>query len=296
MSSDSHHRDTIFPGSLPVGIHPVAQHGVELAQPSVLPFNLPIVPTPIPQKRIKQNVEACNAVLVLRESPWKTYEQFLELNFGTNQDMPILRIKTVLPNDPDSSLAIMKNFSSYDQIRAIRRIEHPHFLTALRIFHTESTYHVAFEFMPLSLLELAGSPEIDEDCLAAIVGQVLDGLSYLEREKLEHGQLTSSNILINLDGSVKIWGYEGVRVISSSRTDIRALGVIIMELMQGYTKEDGAVGVDDLERWPSDFAAVDFLSATTWASGVGQLIEARLSSYNYTTMISCRLIWYSTHS
>ncbi|KAI1370059.1 hypothetical protein F4677DRAFT_439443 [Hypoxylon crocopeplum] len=49
-----------------------------------------------------------------------------------------------------------------------------------------------------------------------------------------------------------------------------------MELMQGYTKEDGAVGVDDLERWPSDSAAVDFLSATTWASEVGQLIERPL--------------------
>ena len=48
-----------------------------------------------------------------------------------------------------------------------------------------------------------------------------------------------------------------------------------MELMQGYTKEDGAVGIDDLDRWPSDSRAVDFLSATTYASEISQLIKVR---------------------
>lgn len=35
-----------------------------------------------------------------------------------------------------------------------------------------------------------------------------------------------------------------------------------MQLMQKYDKEDGAIGVDDLERWPIESAAVDFLSAS----------------------------------
>jgi hypothetical protein len=46
-----------------------------------------------------------------------------------------------------------------------------------------------------------------------------------------------------------------------------------MELMQGYVKEDGAVGVDDLLRWPSDSHAVGFLSATTSASSVDELMK-----------------------
>ena len=40
----------------------------------------------------------------------------------------------------------------------------------------------------------------------------------------------------------------------------------MMELMQKYVKEDGVVGIEDLDRWPSDSAVVDFLSATTSAS------------------------------
>lgn len=46
-----------------------------------------------------------------------------------------------------------------------------------------------------------------------------------------------------------------------------------MELMQKYTKDDGAVGIENLDRWPSDSAAVEFLSATTSASSAKELMK-----------------------
>lgn len=46
-----------------------------------------------------------------------------------------------------------------------------------------------------------------------------------------------------------------------------------MEMMQGYVKEDGAVGVDDLTRWPSDSDAVSFLSQTTSATSITALMK-----------------------
>lgn len=46
-----------------------------------------------------------------------------------------------------------------------------------------------------------------------------------------------------------------------------------MELMQKYVKDDGKVGVDDLALWPSDSNAVGFLSATTSATSVNELIK-----------------------
>ena len=48
-----------------------------------------------------------------------------------------------------------------------------------------------------------------------------------------------------------------------------------MELMQGYTKEDGAVGIENLKRWPSDSRAVGFLSTTQHASEIRQLLKVR---------------------
>jgi hypothetical protein len=48
-----------------------------------------------------------------------------------------------------------------------------------------------------------------------------------------------------------------------------------MELMQKYVKDDGAVGVENLDRWPSDSNAVDFLSRTTSALSLAELLKVR---------------------
>lgn len=52
---------------------------------------------------------------------------------------------------------------------------------------------------------------------------------------------------------------------------MRALSSIMMELMQKYVKDDGAVGVDNLRRWHSDCDAVAFLSETTSAASAFEL-------------------------
>lgn len=46
-----------------------------------------------------------------------------------------------------------------------------------------------------------------------------------------------------------------------------------MELMQKYVKEDGAIGIDDLYRWPSESEAVEFLSATTSSTSAEELLK-----------------------
>jgi hypothetical protein len=50
-----------------------------------------------------------------------------------------------------------------------------------------------------------------------------------------------------------------------------------MELMQGYVKDEGVVGVDNLKRWSSDSAVLDFLSTTTSADSVDELRKVRHS-------------------
>ena len=63
------------------------------------------------------------------------------------------------------------------------------------------------------------------------------------------------------------------RVCTGARQDIKALSLVTMELMQGYTKDGCAVGIDDLGRWPSDSRAVDFLSVTTSANEIARLVK-----------------------
>ena len=46
-----------------------------------------------------------------------------------------------------------------------------------------------------------------------------------------------------------------------------------MELMQKYVLDNGAVGLEDLDRWPFNSDAVSFLSATTSASSTDELMK-----------------------
>ena len=46
-----------------------------------------------------------------------------------------------------------------------------------------------------------------------------------------------------------------------------------MELMQKYVKEDGAIGIENLDRWFHDSAAVDFLLLTTSATSAKELMK-----------------------
>lgn len=53
--------------------------------------------------------------------------------------------------------------------------------------------------------------------------------------------------------------------------DVKALGRIAMELMQKYTQDDGATGVEDFDRWPSDSKVVQFLAMTTSTTSIHAL-------------------------
>jgi hypothetical protein len=50
----------------------------------------------------------------------------------------------------------------------------------------------------------------------------------------------------------------------------------MMELIQKYVMDDGAVGIDNLKRWEKCSAAVEFLSATTSASSFEELKRVRI--------------------
>lgn len=60
-------------------------------------------------------------------------------------------------------------------------------------------------------------------------------------------------------------------VQSVSKEDIRRLGKVMMELMDGYVKDNGSVGLDDTQRWGPE--AVHFLCATTTASSAKELLD-----------------------
>lgn len=69
---------------------------------------------------------------------------------------------------------------------------------------------------------------------------------------------------------------ETCRIINGpDPSDVRAVGFIAMELMQKYAKDDGAIGIENLNRWPANSEPVRFLSMTTSAESVEELQQVR---------------------
>ncbi|KAM3547201.1 hypothetical protein ARSEF4850_010161, partial [Beauveria asiatica] len=145
--------------------------------------------------------------------------------------------------------------------------QHPNFATAYEIYKLEDSYLIVFEHLPLSLAEVVGNPYLTGPRLAAIIGQVVKALELLEQHNLRHNHLTCSNILLDPNGRVKLSQEDCVE--SSSQKDIRDLGRVMMELIQGYAKENENVGLDNPQGW--DMEVLDFLSATTSASSASEL-------------------------
>ncbi|KAH7378887.1 hypothetical protein BKA64DRAFT_698219 [Cadophora sp. MPI-SDFR-AT-0126] len=91
------------------------------------------------------------------------------------------------------------------------------------------------------------------------------GFYIVLEEGFKHRSLTCSNILLNTAAN-----QEFCQVISKSKgtpNDFSAFSSI------KYVKEDGAIGVDNLQRWPSNLGAVGFLSATTSTASTAELLK-----------------------
>ncbi|CAK7202008.1 hypothetical protein SEUCBS139899_004726 [Sporothrix eucalyptigena] len=163
--------------------------------------------------------------------------------------------------DSDADTILMQellgeNGQVQEQVQWIQRIQHPAFLAAREIFcygKTKSTFSVSFDFMPISLAELVGNPLLAEIHYACILGQVLEGLVYLEQNKLEHGHLTCATILVDQGGNVKIWGYENAHDLAGETADVAAFGRVALELVQGFASDGDVIDMGDQTPRVADF-------------------------------------------
>ncbi len=109
---------------------------------------------------------------------------------------------------------------------------------------------------------------------------------YLEDKGLSFGSLTCSDVLLHPTGRVTLCASFQTRLCeetnpalggqhnciqSVSKKDIRRLGKVMMELMEGYVKDSGSLGLDNPKRWSLE--ALHFLSATETASSAKELLD-----------------------
>ncbi|KJZ70685.1 hypothetical protein HIM_09909 [Hirsutella minnesotensis 3608] len=207
-----------------------------------------------------------------RAAPYPPWDYLFNLELGVSRRFVVAQSRSKLPGH----FLIQK--LSLPQLRRIQLVKHQSFVQPVHTVALGQSYLIAWPFMPMSLLEVANNRLLDDVKCAAILGQVshpcpdrdlaaktlmglqvIQGLRHLYSQGLEHGQICCSNILINFDGFVKISGHEECRDLSQDG-DIPGLIRLIMELVNGYYKQDSNPGINNPDMLDKIPLTCDFLA------------------------------------
>ncbi|CAG8142359.1 unnamed protein product [Penicillium salamii] len=198
-------------------------------------------------------LENIASVLVVRqESPWDTYRKAITYEIAGKVTIATRRTRP-------SRMVAIRTYAKENARRLIYRfgrLEHRNVLSLRECYMHEDLTFFLVDDLPLTLAHVVAFPSVypSETELGSIICQVTS---------LDHC----------IDCTPK----------QSEAAYIAALPSITMRLMQKYDKDQGVVGVNDLERWPIDSAAVGFLSATETAGSIKSLRNVsspRKVSYN----------------
>ncbi|KAF4770088.1 hypothetical protein HAV15_011597 [Penicillium sp. str.  len=218
-------------------------------------------------------LENIASVLIVRqESPWDTYRKVITYE---NAGKVTIATRRTRP----SRMVAIRTYGKENARRLIYRfgrLENRNVLSLHECYMHEDLAFFLVDDLPLTLAHVAAFPSVypSETELGSIICQILDGACYLSSFGLAHQSLACGDILFGIDGIIKIASldlYIDCTPKQSEIAYIAALPSIMMRLMQKIGKDQGVVGVNDLERWPIDSAAVEFLSATETAESIMSL-------------------------
>ncbi|PGG96173.1 hypothetical protein AJ79_09705 [Helicocarpus griseus UAMH5409] len=231
--------------------------------------------------------------IVRDESPWDTFRKVYECDLAGT-------VAVVVRRTAPTRIHAIRQFASQDAVEMLEIlhfVHHENIIHGIQYFRTEGAFYAEVEHFPLTLENIVACRMYpDERQLAIILTQVtiptamtleanadyqqiLNGLSYLIERHFRHGSLNCSSIIMNLNGKIQIACLEECqRRISDDwqKEDVLAVAKITMNLMQKYSKDDGAIGVDNLDRWPFNSLAVSFLSTTSSADSIEELRQHHL--------------------
>uniref|UniRef100_A0A093X7M4 Serine/threonine-protein kinase ste20 n=1 Tax=Talaromyces marneffei PM1 TaxID=1077442 RepID=A0A093X7M4_TALMA len=156
-----------------------------------------------------------NPSLLIRDgSPWDLYEKVFTCDLAGDTAIVVSRrapseILTLRSYTGDTGVKMLLCFS---------HLQHENVLPAREYYCQEGSMYALCEDLPITLEDVVTCDAFPSEAqLAAILGQVLDGVLYLMAKGLEHRSLDCSSILMGLDGTVKIARLEDTHVRGNSQ-------------------------------------------------------------------------------
>ncbi|KAG9252577.1 uncharacterized protein F5Z01DRAFT_217573 [Emericellopsis atlantica] len=203
-------------------------------------------------------------------SPWRRYRDVLTL-LGMGDEI-IIASEHEAPTKRVGVRKFHRGERDIETLSRFRALRHVNIVAAVEAFIGQEILYVAFEEMHMPLENIVRCPRRPtSNEVGVILGQVLDGLAYLELHQLYHSYLSCETVLVHADGDVKIGMQEQCRAATpqGKKQNVMEVGTMAMKLMQGYSSEDGEVGVEDNTGWSDSILAV--LSSVASCDGASQL-------------------------
>ncbi|KAI2943092.1 hypothetical protein CBS147322_8623 [Aspergillus niger] len=236
---------------------------------------------------------AASDLVIRAEPPGDTFKKYYECDLAGTVSVcvrrsgrrVVLAIRQYPCSDTDRILEIL------------RSTRHQNVVSVSECFRTPDALYTLSKFHPLTLDHIVACKAFpDQQQLAAIMSQFVDGLSYLVAQNLQHSSMDCSSILMSLEGEIQIARIDCFAVRPAGRVradDLVPVARVMMQLMQKYVKDDGAVGIDNLDRWRNCSAALEFLSATTSAGSFEELKSRLLTEIRWSPGDLIGLAWFA---
>ncbi|KAF2071340.1 hypothetical protein CYY_007338 [Polysphondylium violaceum] len=181
--------------------------------------------------------------------------------------------------------------TNLNEIGFLHFCKHPNIVSYIRSHLVDDHVWITMEYMQGgTLTEAAAGHTFNESCIAYVARGMLEGLSYLHSHQLVHRDIKSGNIMMTIDGKIKIVDF-GLCVDNTERklthmagspfwmspemirgdgygsmSDIWSFGICLLELANGEppnrksslnamftTATGGYIGLDRPERWTENF-------------------------------------------
>ncbi|OAL33367.1 hypothetical protein AYO20_07378 [Fonsecaea nubica] len=132
------------------------------------------------------------------DSPWLFYEGAYRIELGGS-------VAVVLRSDTGEQFTLSSASITEEQIKRLCELKHKNLVQTYEVFSYEGVYYTVSNHEAISLNHfIACDKSLNEAQLASIFAQSLEGIAYLATHGLRHSEIICSNILVSLEGVVKI--------------------------------------------------------------------------------------------
>jgi len=93
------------------------------------------------------------------------------------------------------------------EISILKQLQHPNIVQLHDVIHTETSLTLVFEYLDQDLknyLDACGDKGIDDYTIKSFLYQLLQGIAYCHQHRVLHRDLKPQNLLINMDGELKL--------------------------------------------------------------------------------------------